>query len=187
MPATVRNDKPILDIDQINVLSPYPVIYDDDEGAFIFPANNGLNCSISFSRDEGVLGDVEEVYHLVVTTRPAVVAHTDSGIQQAIIAILSVFFHDNRRIILYQCDHRNTFEGRHETPFPYQTLRARRFNIWYVQANRDGQYEKLDAEIDRGGTPNHISVICRSDCPGRKKLLKEFDRLVTYLTSDDEK
>jgi hypothetical protein len=186
MSLITRNDRPILDIGRINVLSPYPVIYDEDEGAFVFATGNGLNCFVSFSRDEGVL-DVEEVYHIVVATRPPVSVPTDPGIRQAVNAILSVFFHDNRRIIAYYCDHNNTFDGRHKTTIPYQTLRSRLFNMWYVQANRDNKYDKLDAEIDRGDGINHISVIFCRDCPGQKKIRRNFDRLTTYLTSDEEK
>jgi hypothetical protein len=187
MSFTVRNNRPVLDLGQINAISYYSVIYDEDEEAFVFAADNGLNCFVSFSRDEGALENLDEVYHLVVTTKPAIAAPQDDGIQQTVCAILAIFFHDNRRVILYQCDHRNTFEDRHETSFPYQTLRHRRFNWWYIRANRGNQYMKLNVDIDRGDGPIHVSVICRSDCPERKKLRKDFDRLRAYLSSDEEK
>lgn len=176
-----------LDINKINALSPYVVTYDKDERAFVFVTHDGRNCYVSFSPDEGALPDIGNVYYLLVGVRPNNRFEEDPSIQLTIIAIITVFFTDSNRVLAYFCDAHNQFIDQHPTPYPIQTLRHRLFNFWYIRANADNLYEKLDATIERDGTPNHVAVIYRRDYSHRKTLSKTFSKLVDYLTSDADK
>lgn len=176
-----------LDIDKINTLSPYVVTYDEGERAFVFVTANGQNCYVSFSPDGGVLPNIDQVYYLLVETHPTLSASEDLSIRQTITAILTVFFDNDNRVLAYFCDFQNQFEDRHPTPYPMQTLRDRLFNFWYVKANQDGLYEKLNATINRDGTPNHVAVIYSRNYPHKKVLTRNFSKLIDYLTSDVEK
>lgn len=185
--SSKEQDVLTLDIDKINALSPYAVTYDEDERAFVFVTANGQNCYVSFSPDEGALPEINRVYYLLVGTHPNQCFREDPAIRDAITAIVTVFFEDRNRVLAYFCDFQNQFENRHPTSYPMQTLRNRLFNFWYIRANRNGLYEKLNATIDRGGSPNHVAVIYCRDYPHKKTLNRNFSKLIDYLTSDTEK
>jgi hypothetical protein len=142
------NDVLILDIDRINALASYVVTCDEDGRAFVFRTDHGLKYTVSFSPDHA-LGGVKKAYSIIIAAYPQLSVKSDPCIQQTICAILSKFFQDHTRVVSYACSH-EIFKDRHETDYPYQTLRSRLFNIWYAQANKDALYEKLDVSIDEG-------------------------------------
>ncbi|MCD7970602.1 MAG: hypothetical protein LUF87_09640 [Alistipes sp.] len=127
MSKGIPQDRLILDINRINALSPYYVTYDDGKRAFVFTTDHGINCYVSFSPDEGVLEDIENVYNLLLATYPRKVFKKDHSIEKTIVAIITEFFKDRNRVLGYFCDHSVSFDNRHPTDIPYPDFKMSAF------------------------------------------------------------
>ena len=93
----------------------------------------------------------------------------DGYILPTVVAIISDFFANHQRVVLYICDDSDSRE----------LARKRKFDNWYTRLGTE-LYEKYDLPALSVGPERYFaSVFFRRDNPNRLSIITAFDRLGT--------
>ena len=105
--------------------SPYNLILSGTDFRFI--TDFGIHYSVSFNKEDIVLGECE-TYQLIIRKIDEIRSKHDPKVEKTILAIIDEFFRSNLEILLYMCD---TSDGR-------ESIRNRLFISWFEKyANKE--------------------------------------------------
>ena len=90
-----------LSLEKINIQSPYEVSYAPN-GDFVFSTNLGIHYLISFESETPMGGC--DTFQFVIQKLDQQRSPHDAKVEQAILAILNVFFEEHLDVLLYMCD-----------------------------------------------------------------------------------
>ena len=105
--------------------SPYDLFLSGTDFRFI--TDFGIHYSVSFNKEDIVLGECE-TYQLIIRKIDEIRSKHDPKVEKTILAIIDEFFRSNLEILLYMCD---TSDGR-------ESIRNRLFISWFEKyANKE--------------------------------------------------
>lgn len=150
-----------LQVQQINLLSPYIVFYDGDD--LSFTTDHGIRYAVDFDEDAN---PYFKAFWLNLTNLSERPSPGDKKIAQTIICIIEEFFRQNPDILLYMC---STEGGK-------QAQRARLFLRWFNGAEQQKHYVARSVEV-RGeeGRMEYVALIVQRSNPQLAEILAIFD------------
>jgi len=150
-----------LEVQQINLLSPYIVFYSGDD--LSFTTDYGIQYAIDFDEDTN---PYFKAFWLNLTNLSERPSPGDKKIAQTIICIIEEFFRQNPDILLYMC---STEGGK-------QAQRARLFLRWFNGAEQQKHYVARSVEL-RGeeGRMEYVVLIVQRSNPQLAEILATFD------------
>lgn len=160
-----------LDIDKINVKSPYKVNPIPDTFFVSFLTDYGVQYAIGFEKDDTSL-PVTEAYQFSIINGNNKKSPRDKKVRDTIIAVIEDFFIENNEVMLYICE---TGDGK-------QSMRSRLFEYWFSQYKRHWNIMFLSSSVtDEVGILNYAAIILRNDHPRLQEIVTEFTNTVKLL------
>lgn len=156
---------------QIQEKSPYEIIF--SEGDFIFQTDEGIHYSISFSKEEIMLGECESYQFIIRKIEEAHIPH-DPKVKTTILAIINEFFRSNLNILLYICD---TSDHREEA-------RNRLFLTWFEHNAEPGRFIIRTANTEVEGEGFYAAIIVENRNPKLNDIIEEFEQTSRMLIED---
>lgn len=158
-----------LDIDVVNIYSPYPVWIRGDE--FVFTTDNGIEYSVSFDEEENF---EYKAYWFNLTNMSHQKSPGDIKIAQTVICIIEEFFRQNPDILLYLCS----------TDGGQQAQRSRLFLRWFNGYEQQKKYMIKSAEVKGEGITEYISLILMTSHPNIIEISSAFDNIVKMFNDN---
>ncbi len=170
----------IVDVEEINLVSPYRVCQGEKEGEFLFSSAAGTIYKAVFMRDEALFrGLVVRHFSLTSTNWSTHDRHAqDPNVKETVFEILKNFLSRNHQVMVYVCDND---DGRHR-------FRNKLFNSWFSQVDRlsEGQFLRRTVEYSFEGISAYGGMVCRSDNPLSEQYLDAFDKYMKLLYEDKQ-
>jgi hypothetical protein len=132
--------------------------------SFRFVTENNIHYSISFSKEDIVLGGTE-TYQFIIQKVDTERSGHDSKVQQTILSIIYEFFRLNENVLLYICD---TSDGR-------EAARNRLFISWFEKDATPGRFTIKTAKANIEGEVLYTAIIVENSHPNIKKILQDFN------------
>lgn len=151
--------------------SPYALTLVGD--SFMFLTDFGIHYSVSFSKEDIVLGGCV-TYQFVIRKIDEVRSQHDPKVEKTIFAILDEFFRSNLEIMLYMCD---TSDGR-------EGSRNRLFLAWFERYAEKGRFTIRTASTNIEGQGFFIGIVVENRNPKLKEITEDFDMKAEMLTSN---
>ena len=163
-----------LEIEDINVHSPYEVsLSDGEENYFEFITDHGVHYSVGFMPDDMELMH-SEAYHLIIVNVNSRPSPSDRKVRDTVLAIVEEFFDRNNTTLLYICE---TGDGR-------QRQRSRLFERWFAAYERKVLYTSVTSSVvDDAGIINYATIIVRNDNPCLVEVITDFTNTVSLLNN----
>lgn len=158
-----------LDVDVVNIYSPYPVWIRGDE--FVFTTDNGIEYSVSFDEEENF---EYKAYWFNLTNMSHQKSPGDIKIAQTVICIIEEFFRQNPDILLYLCS----------TDGGQQAQRSRLFLRWFNGYEQQKKYMIKSAEVKGEGITEYISLILMISHPNIIEISSAFDNIVKMFNDN---
>lgn len=158
-----------LDVDVVNIYSPYPVWIRGDE--FVFTTDNGIEYSVSFDEEENF---EYKAYWFNLTNMSHQKSPGDIKIAQTVICIIEEFFRQNPDILLYLC----SIDG------GQQAQRSRLFLRWFNGYEQQKKYMIKSAEVKGEGITEYISLILMTSHPNIIEISSAFDNIVKMFNDN---
>lgn len=164
-----------LNIDKINVSSPYKVVWDEATHLYKFVSDYGVSFSVAF--EENDLLYCGESYQFALTNYEGAKSPRDSKVRNTVLAIVEEFFHKNEAALIYIC----------ETGDGMQKMRNRLFRFWFsIYAENEDFLFLPQVVYDEEDNENYVALIIRRDNPKFNELVTEFTNTVTLLNDKPE-
>lgn len=156
---------------QIQEKSPYEIFF--SEGDFIFSTDGNIHYSISFNKEDIVLGSCE-TYQFIIRKIEETHVSYDPKVEKTILAIIYEFFRSNQQVLLYMCD---TSDHREEA-------RNRLFLKWFERNAEPNSFTIRTActEIEDEGF--YVAIIVGNHNPSLEAIIQEFEETSRMLTQD---
>lgn len=151
--------------------SPYELDLSGDE--FMFQTDLGIHYSISFSKEDIVLGGCV-TYQLIIRKIEEVKSQHDSKVEATILSIIREFFRSNLEVMLYLCD---TSDGREET-------RNRLFLSWFERYAQNNQFTICKAHTKIEGEGLFFCIVVENRNPKLKAITEDFKDKAAMLTGE---
>lgn len=151
--------------------SPYELDLSGDE--FMFQTDLGIHYSISFSKEDIVLGGCD-TYQLIIRKIEEVKSQHDPKVEATILSIIREFFRSNLEVMLYLCD---TSDGREET-------RNRLFLSWFERYAQNNQFTICKAHTEIEGEGLFFCIIVENRNPKLKAITEDFEDKAAMLTGE---
>lgn len=158
-----------LDVDVVNIYSPYPVWIRGDE--FVFTTDNGIEYSVSFDEEENF---EYKAYWFNLTNMSHQKSPGDIKIAQTVICIIEEFFRQNPDILLYLCS----------TDGGQQAQRSRLFLRWFNGYEQQKKYMIKSAEVKGERITEYISLILMTSHPNIIEISSAFDNIVKMFNDN---
>lgn len=159
-----------LSLEKINAHSPYKVSYAPN-GDFVFATNLDIHYLISFEIEEPVGGC--ETFQFVIQKLDKQRSPHDAKVEQAILAILNVFFEENLDVLLYMCD---DSDGR-------EANRNRLFLAWFKKHAAPERFTIRTASAIVEGKGFYAAIIVENRNPLLKNIIEDFESTAQALTT----
>lgn len=156
---------------QIQQKSPYEIIF--SEGDFIFQTDEGIHYSISFSKEDIILGGCETYQFIIRKIEETHMPH-DYKVKATILAIIYEFFHSNPHVLFYICD---TSDQREEA-------RNRLFLTWFEHNAEPERFTICTANADVEDEGFYAAIIVENRNPKLYDIIDEFEQTSRMLTED---
>lgn len=164
-----------LSLERINGTAPYAVVETNQENAYRFLTDYGVDIAVAF--DEDFLIQCGESYEFSITNMNRRISPRDNKVRDTIVAIIHEFFTANQAALLYLC----------ETADQKQAMRNRLFASWFAAANSDNRYTILTACVeDAEGKENYAALVLRCDNPKYVDYVSEFSNTVQMFSIKPE-
>lgn len=164
-----------LDLEKLNSSSPYKVVGPDNDGAYFFSTDYGVDYKVFFIKDENIKSD--EAYQFAIVKANDLPSPSDPKVKATVIEIILAFFERNNHVVLYICE---TGDGK-------QASRDRLFKTWFNSAAEKGTFLFVTANIkDEEGIDNFAAIISRLDNPNLESAVHEFKLLVKLFSEKPE-
>lgn len=151
--------------------SPYELVLSGEE--FMFKTDFGVHYSISFSKEDIVLGDCA-TYQLIIRKIEEVRSQHDPKVEATILSIIKEFFRSNLEVMLYMCD---TSDGREES-------RNRLFLSWFEKYANKGQFTICKAHTTIEGEGMFFCIVVENRNPKLKDITEDFAEKAAMLTGE---
>lgn len=151
--------------------SPYDLMLSGDE--FTFKTDLNVHYSVSFSKEDIVLGDCD-TYQLIIRKIDDIRSQHDPKVEATILSIIKEFFRSNLEVMLYMCD---TSDGREES-------RNRLFLSWFERYAEKGQFTICKAHTTIEGEGMFFCIVVENRNPRLKAITEDFEEKAAMLTSD---
>ena len=151
--------------------SPYELALSGDE--FMFQTDLGIHYSISFSKEDIVLGGCV-TYQLIIRKIEEVKSQHDPKVEATILSIIREFFRSNLEVMLYLCD---TSDGREET-------RNRLFLSWFERYAQNNQFTICKAHTKIEGEGLFFCIVVENRNPKLKAITEDFKDKAAMLTGE---
>ena len=149
-----------LNIDAINIHSPYIVGYDGK--AFVFVTDNGITYRVDFELDDN---PYFTAYWFNLANPDHMKSPNDTKIAQTVICIIEEFFNQNPDVLLYMCS----------TDKDQQAQRARLFLRWFNGYKQQQKYAIRAAEVHGEGREEYVALIVQRTHPDIDDIISRFD------------
>lgn len=149
-----------LDIERINILSPYEIW--SKGNVLFFTTDNGVEYSVDFDPEESPFFTA---YWLNLTNLNFKSSPNDKKIPQTLICIIEEFFRQNPDILLYMC---STANGQ-------QAQRARLFLRWFNGAEQQQHYYIQAVEVKGEGHQEYVALIVPRTHPQLEDVISRFN------------
>ena len=160
----------LLNVDNINKISPYEVNIDPVTGYLYFVTKYGIQLTIDFSEDD--LIHSAECYQLSINNANNRPSPRDANIQKTIWAIVAEFFKKNMSALLYICE---TGDGKQEA-------RSRLFASWFESYEFSNAFTCMTTSLkDAEGIFNSATLIIPNVHPKYRDVLNEFTQTSIIL------
>ncbi len=151
--------------------SPYELTLSGDE--FMFQTDLGIHYSISFSKEDIVLGGCA-TYQLIIRKIEEVKSQHDPKVEATILSIIREFFRSNLEVMLYLCD---TSDGREE-------YRNRLFLSWFEKYAQKNQFTICQAHTEIEGEGLFFCIVVENRNPKLKAITEDFEDKAAMLTGE---
>lgn len=155
-----------LDIDKINLLSPYSVVCIADR--LHFRTDYGIDYIVTFDLDAN---PYFTAYWFNLSNPNGTKSPSDNKIQETVICIIEEFFRCNPEILLYMC---STSDG-------HQEQRARLFLRWFNSSRQQQRYYIKSTDVKGENDESemnykeYVALIVQRTHPQLDKIIQLFD------------
>ena len=150
--------------------SPYNLILQED--SFVFQTDLGIHYSISFSKEDIVLGGCS-TYQLIIRKIEETKSSHDPKVEATILAIINEFFRSNCEVMLYLCD---TSDGREE-------IRNRLILTWFDKYSHE-RFTICKAHVKIEEEELFICIIVDNQNPKLDEITQDFQETASLLTDN---
>lgn len=159
----------VLNIDNINIKSPYPVW--QAENNYVFTTEYGIEYSVSFDLDDypGFTAYWFNLTNLHHEKSPG-----DAKIPQTLICIIEEFFNKNPDILLYLCS----------TDGNQQAQRARLFLRWFNGYEQQQRYAIKTTPVKGDETTEYVALIVQRTNPRINEIMELFDKEIAIFNEN---
>ena len=158
-----------LSLDLINAQSPYEVSFAPN-GDFVFATSLNIHYLISFEMEEPVGGC--NTFQFVIQKLENQRSPHDAKVEQAILAILDVFFREHLDVLLYMCD---DSDGR-------EANRNRLFLAWFKKHAAPDRFTIRTASAIVEGKGFYAAIIVENRNPLLEIIIADFEMTAQALT-----
>ena len=158
-----------LSLEKINIQSPYEVSYAPN-GDFVFATNLGIHYLISFESETPMGGC--DTFQFVIQKLDQQRSPHDAKVEQAILAILNVFFEEHLDVLLYMCD---DSDGR-------EANRNRLFLAWFKKHAAPERFTIRTASAIVEGKGFYAAIIVENRNPLLETINADFESTALALT-----
>ena len=158
-----------LSLEKINIQSPYEVSYAPN-GDFVFSTNLGIHYLISFESETPMGGC--DTFQFVIQKLDQQRSPHDAKVEQAILAILNVFFEEHLDVLLYMCD---DSDGR-------EANRNRLFLAWFKKHAAPERFTIRTASAIVEGKGFYAAIIVENRNPLLETIIADFESTALALT-----
>ena len=147
--------------------APYEIVLSGND--FLFRTDFGIHYSISFNKEDIVLGGCDTYQFIIRKIEEAKSSH-DSKVEATILAIVNEFFQSNHEILLYLCD---TSDGR-EVP------RNRLFLSWFDRYKNRFTICQAHAKVEDEDL--YLCIVIDNRHPKLQEIKLDFESKAALLT-----
>ena len=158
-----------LSLEKIHIQSPYEVSYAPN-GDFVFATNLGIHYLISFESETPMGGC--DTFQFVIQKLDQQRSPHDAKVEQAILAILNVFFEEHLDVLLYMCD---DSDGR-------EANRNRLFLAWFKKHAAPERFTIRTASAIVEGKGFYAAIIVENRNPLLETIIADFEMNAQALT-----
>ena len=161
----------VLDIDRINRVAPYDVMFQN--GKYVFKTDASIVFSVQFEQ-ETELDNGYPVYWFHLINSESKPSPRDSKVRDTIICIIEEFFCDSPDVLLYLCD----------SAGGQQAMRNRLFLRWFDTYELKERFLILNEKIITDGQEDYVSLIIRRNHPQLEEISKYFQGIVALFKAN---
>ncbi|OJX49865.1 MAG: hypothetical protein BGO88_08935 [Flavobacterium sp. 38-13] len=159
---------------------PYKVTIDSESFTYSFTTKNGIEYNIIFSdsmsyfSDTSTVKKLSKIYSITIDKVSDEKPQLDTDVELTIDAVITHFFKDIEKSIVYYC-----YTADHK-----ERSRARKFNAWYTNSPFNINTTKIDNTIEVPDDEYHhfTSIIYHKDNPFSSDLTVAYYEMVDGLT-----
>lgn len=151
--------------------APYELVL--AENNFMFKTDFGIHYSVSFNKEDIVLGGCA-TYQLIIRKIEEKRSRHDPKMETTILAIINEFFDSNMEVMLYLCD---TSDGREES-------RDRLFLSWFERYDNYKRFTICRAHTKVEGEGLFLCIVVDNRNPRLKAITDEFEEQAAMLTDE---
>lgn len=151
--------------------APYELVLSGEE--FIFQTDLGIHYSISFNKEDIILGGCA-TYQLIIRKIEEAKSSHDPKVEATILSIISEFFRSNLEVMLYLCD---TSDGREE-------FRNKLFLSWFDKHAGNNRFTICKAHAEIEGEGIFLCIIIDNRNPKLKAITEDFEEKAAMLTGE---
>lgn len=140
---------------------------------FTFKTDYGIHYSVSFSKEDIVLGDCA-TYQLIIRKIEDIKSQHDPKVEATILSIIKEFFRSNLEVMLYICD---TSDGREKS-------RNRLFLSWFERYASKELFTICKAHATIEGEGMFICIVVENRNPRLKAITEDFEEKAAMLTGE---
>ncbi len=149
--------------------APYELILSEND--FTFQTDLGIHYSVSFNKEDIVLGGCD-TYQIIIRKIEEVRSRHDPKVEATILAIIDEFFRSNLEVLLYMCD---TSDGREES-------RNRLFFNWFERYAEKNRFTICQAHAEVEGEGLFLCIVVDNRNPRLKAVTTDFEESAALLT-----
>ena len=153
-----------LDIDRLNLHSPYHVVY--KESKYVFKTDYDIVYAIQFEFDGVYIGN--PAYWFVLTNQDFKSSPNDVKLKDTVISIIEEFFRKNSNILLYMCANTND----------QQAMRNRLLLRWFNSYKLHDSFSVHTARLQDEDIDNYVALIVQRNNPLYHEIVTYFNEVI---------
>jgi len=167
---------------ELSLQCPYKVEVDTNTQTYRFITKNNIRYEVAFTEcsncysDTSVGDDIKNIYTITVEKLSDEKDSYDSNVRKTVDSILSEFFKDKEKALLYICD-----DSDHR-----ELSRFKTFHRWYEYSELKDKLKKIDNKIPIPDSDRfqYTSLTYHIDNPFKDSIDQAHQEVVYYLTND---
>ena len=151
--------------------APYDLLLAGND--FMFQTDLGIHYSVSFNKEDIVLGGCD-TYQIIIRKIEEARSRHDPKVEATILAIIDEFFRSNQEVLLYMCD---TSDGREES-------RNRLFLTWFERYAGKHRFTIRQAHARIEGEGLFFCIVVDNRNPHLKAITADFEENAMLLAEN---